>query len=189
MNTKTCSKCGITKEISDFRKDKTKKDGLRPDCKLCLKNYEMLCRTNNPTMMKDKLVKFYENNPQKRKQYRENYKVRKQEQRKERRISDPVFNIINRVRCRLWKYLKNHKITKSNKTFEIVGCSPEELKSHLEKQFKNGMTWENRGDWHIDHIVPLSSAKSEDDIYKLCHYTNLQPLWSYENIKKSNKLI
>lgn len=51
------------------------------------------------------------------------------------------------------------------------------------------MTWENRNEWHIDHITPLSSAKTEEELYKLCHYTNLQPLWAEENLKKGNKII
>jgi hypothetical protein len=79
--------------------------------------------------------------------------------------------------------------SKRNKTFDIVGCSPYDLKEHLEKQFVSGMTWENRSEWHIDHIIPLSSAKTEDELYRLCHYTNLQPLWAEENLKKSNKII
>lgn len=189
METKICSKCGVIQKISEFRKDVTKKDGLRSDCKTCIKSYEMLCRTNNPTLMKDKLKKYYETNPEKRKQYRENYKPRKREQRKERREQDPVFNIVNRVRCRIWKYLGIIQVTKKNKTFEIIGCSPEFLKEYLETKFRDGMTWENRGEWHIDHITPLSSAKTEEELYKLCHYTNLQPLWAEENMTKSNKII
>lgn len=74
---------------------------------------------------------------------------------------------------------------------EVIGCTIEELKNHLEKQFMEGMNWENHGlyGWHIDHKIPLSSAQSEDDLYKLCHYTNLQPLWASDNLKKGNKLI
>jgi hypothetical protein len=189
METKVCSKCGVTQNILEFRKDVTKKDGLRPDCKLCVKSYEMSRRINRPMMMKEKLQNFYKDNPEKRKEYRENYKLRKHEQRKERRDSDPVFNLTNRIRCRLWKYLKTLNVTKTNKTFEIVGCSPQFLKEHLEKQFIEGMCWENRNKWHIDHIIPLSSAKTEEELYKLCHYTNLQPLWAEENMKKSNKII
>jgi hypothetical protein len=190
METKVCSKCGVRQNVLEFRKDITKKDGLRPDCKLCVKSYEMSRRANNPDMMKEKLKTYYKDNPEKRKKYRENYKLRKQQQRKDRRNSDPVFNLINRIRCRVWKYLNVLNITKKNKTFDIVGCSPEFLKEHLEKQFTDGMTWELFGKHiHIDHIIPLSSAKTEDELYKLCHYTNLQPLWAEDNLKKSNKIL
>jgi len=83
------------------------------------------------------------------------------------------------------------KIYKNNTTFEIVGGTPEIIKEHIEKQFRDGMTWDNYGfrGWHIDHIIPLSSANTEEEVYKLCHYTNLQPLWANENYKKSNKII
>ena len=71
----------------------------------------------------------------------------------------------------------------------MVGCTPEFLKEYLEKQFKPGMTWQNytRKGWHIDHRTPLDSAKTPEDIEKLMHYTNLQPMWWRENIIKSNK--
>ena len=79
-----------------------------------------------------------------------------------------------------------------NKTYtDVIGCSPEFLKEHLEKQFTVEMSWDNHGlyGWHIDHITPLSSAKTEDDVHKLCHYTNLQPLWCNENYKKGTKVL
>ena len=139
-------------------------------------------------MMREKLQTFYQKNPEKRKEYRQNYKPRKQEQRKERRKVDPIFNITNRMRCRIWKFLKLLKVSKKNKTFEIVGCCPNFLKEFIESKFVEGMTWDNRNEWHIDHIIPLSTAKTEDELYNLCHYTNLQPLWSEDNIKKSNKI-
>jgi len=93
------------------------------------------------------------------------------------------------MRSRLSSYLKKNNITKKNKTFDIVGCSPKFLKKHLEKQFKEGMSWDNRDEWHIDHIIPLSSAETEERLYELCHYTNLQPLWAEENMKKGNKIL
>ena len=85
-------------------------------------------------------------------------------------------------------FLKSKNLQKNNKTFEVVGCTPEELKNHIESKFLVGMSWENQGDWHIDHIIPLSSAINEDEIIKLCHYTNLQPLWALDNMKKGSKL-
>jgi len=78
---------------------------------------------------------------------------------------------------------------KTNKTFNIIGCTPEFLKEYIENQFTEGMTWENHGQfgWHIDHIIPLSSVKTEEELYPLFHYTNLQPLWWLDNIKKGTK--
>ena len=72
----------------------------------------------------------------------------------------------------------------------MLGCSIDSLKRHLSKKFKIGMSWDNYGihGWHIDHIIPLSSAKTIEDIEKLCHYTNLQPLWAKDNLQKSNKI-
>jgi hypothetical protein len=93
------------------------------------------------------------------------------------------------MRSRICNYLKKSNITKKNKTFEIVGCTPQSLKEHLETQFIDGMSWDNRSEWHIDHIIPLSSAKTEEELYGLCHYTNLQPLWAEDNLKKSNKIL
>jgi len=69
--------------------------------------------------------------------------------------------------------------------------SADELKKYLESKFTEGMCWENYGlyGWHIDHIIPLSSAKNEEELIKLCHYTNLQPLWSFDNLSKHNKIL
>ena len=78
---------------------------------------------------------------------------------------------------------------KYNKTMEMLGVSIETAKAYLERQFTNGMTWENQGEWHIDHIIPLSSAKDEEALRKLCHYTNLQPLWAIDNLKKGDKIV
>ena len=63
------------------------------------------------------------------------------------------------------------------------------LKDFVISQFKNGMSWDNHGDWHIDHIIPLSLATTEEEMIKLCHYTNLQPLWAEDNLTNSNKII
>jgi hypothetical protein len=219
METKVCTKCKGEKKVCEFGKLKSSKDGLLYSCKECnnkrsvnyrknnpekvleltrnwtKKNPEWVYnrhkkwREENPQKVKEMKGNWLDKNPEKRKEYRENYKPRKQKQRKERRDGDPVFNLTNRLRCRLWKYLKILNITKTNKTFDIVGCSPQFLKEHLETQFTDGMSWDNRSEWHIDHIIPLSSAKTEDELYKLCHYENLQPLWAEDNLKKSNKIL
>jgi hypothetical protein len=71
---------------------------------------------------------------------------------------------------------------------EYIGCSQEELKLHIEKQFTFDMSWDNAGEWHVDHKIPLSSAETPEEMYRLCHYTNLQPMWALDNIKKGDKL-
>ena len=105
--------------------------------------------------------------------------------------SDPIFKIGKNIRNRLNEFFKIQRLTKRNKTFIMVGCTPKFLKQHLEKQFKPGMTWKNHSlhGWHVDHRIPLSSAKTIEEAEKLAHYTNLQPMWATDNIKKSNKII
>lgn len=122
---------------------------------------------------------WIEKNKDKIKEY---YNNRIKQQRKTQPLKKLTFN----VRTRLYSVLKN----KTKKSFNIIGCSPESLKVYLENQFTEGMTWDLMGKYiHIDHIIPLSSANTEEEIYKLCHYTNLQPLWAKDNLKKSNKIL
>ena len=77
---------------------------------------------------------------------------------------------------------------KNTKTNIILGCSYEQFIIHLENQFTDGMQWDNYGEWHIDHIIPLATALTESDIITLNYYTNLQPLWATDNLAKSDKL-
>lgn len=132
-------------------------------------------------------------NKEKRNEYKKIYSEKNREKMNryytDRKKIDPLFKLSHLVRRRIHTFLKLKNINKSIKTFDIVGCSPEFLKEHLENKFTEGMSWELMGQHiHIDHIIPLSSAKTEDEIYKLCHYTNLQPLWAEDNLKKSNKI-
>ena len=84
--------------------------------------------------------------------------------------------------------MKNKGWRKNGRTEQLVGADCETVKKHIESLFKNGMTWENHGKWHIDHIIPLASAKTEEEVIRLFHYTNLQPLWAKENLSKSDKM-
>jgi hypothetical protein len=108
---------------------------------------------------------------------------------RERRKRDPIFKLLAYVRGRIRGALTRKNLRKSTKTEQLLGCSVQELKNHLEAQFKDGMTWDNYGQWHVDHIRPCSSfdlAKPKEQ--KACfHYTNLQPLWAEENYKKSGR--
>jgi len=190
METKKCSKCGVEKELCEFRKDKTKKDGLYPSCKLC----KLIWRRNNKELTNASNRRSKKNNYEKIVLYNKEYQKKNKEKintrMKERRKNEILFKLISNIRSRMGNFLKSKNYTKNkNKTTDILGCEPEFLKLYLENKFKKGMCWENRDKWHIDHIIPLSSAKTEFEVLKLCHYTNLQPLWSTENLKKSNKII
>ncbi len=106
---------------------------------------------------------------------------------------DIQYVISERLRGRLRRALKNGRnngATKLVSAIELVGCTPEQLIAHLQAQFRHGMTWENYGDWHIDHIRPCNSFDLQDaEEQKACfHFTNLQPLWGRENILKGDKL-
>jgi hypothetical protein len=174
-----------------------KKDGILKKQK---KYYE-----ENPESLKEKSKESYykniENNRERRRKYyhdnkenllkqqKENYLVDGAEKIRNRRKTDVLYRLRGSLGNRLRDFLKQNGYRKNQKIFQTIGCTPEELRQHLEEMFKNGMNWENYGEWHIDHIIPLSSAKSEEEIYKLNHYTNLQPLWKEENLSKGNKIL
>lgn len=103
-----------------------------------------------------------------------------------RRRTDPQYKLTENLRRRVRQALNGQN--KSSATLKMLGCSPEELRVHLAAKFKPGMTWENYGEWHIDHIVPCASfdMSSKEQQAKCFHYTNLQPLWGAENQSKGD---
>ena len=104
----------------------------------------------------------------------------------ERYKNDIIYRLECNVRGSLNKAFKRNGYKKTSKSFVLIGCSFEELKINIEIQFKEGMSWSNHGEWHIDHKIPLSWAKTEEQLKELCKYTNLQPLWAEENLSKKN---
>ena len=91
-----------------------------------------------------------------------------------------------RCRARIYSMIKTNSEYNQIKTFDLIGCTPQQLKDYLESKFLEGMSWENRDEWHIDHIIPCASfdlTKVEEQ-QKCFHYTNLQPLWAVDNLKK-----
>lgn len=108
---------------------------------------------------------------------------------KEKREKCPIFATKARLRARIHQALSSRGYSKESSTAEILGCDNLTLKRHIEKQFVKGMNWNNRELWHIDHIVPLSSASSEDEIIALCHFSNLRPIWAQENLAKSASIV
>lgn len=128
-----------------------------------------------------------------RKYYAENKDARsayKLEYDKARRKADPLYALAHLSRRRITIALSAQGYLKTSPTREMLGCDYEQLAAHLEAQFTEGMTWENRGakGWHIDHIIPLASATTKEEMLKLCHYTNLQPLWAADNLAKGARV-
>ena len=165
----------INKEKESIRKKKYREEN--PEKYLeCIQNY----KKSNKEKIREKSRDYYQNNKDKRRIYET-----------EKRKNDSVYRITCSLRSRINIFIKSKKINKSNKTCELIGIPPIQLKEHLEKQFTQEMSWDNYGfyGWHIDHIIPLSSAKTEEEVYKLCHYSNLQPLWAQDNWEKSDKIL
>ena len=104
-----------------------------------------------------------------------------------RRKQDPLFRLVQDMRSRTHTALKGKG--RSKRTMALVGCSIHELKAHIEKQFLPGMTWANRSKWHVDHIRPCASFDLFDPAQQAAcfHFSNLQPLWAADNIRKSDK--
>jgi hypothetical protein len=207
METKICSKCNEEKNICEFNKEKRNKSGLKSECKLCRKLIKKKHYDTNKHKILENKKKYYlskkdvilekaknynHKNNDKIKIYKKHYYQNNKNKFNDYYKLNYQINVLYRigkiVRRRIYDYVTKNTI-KIEKTFDIVGCSSELLKAHLEQKFIKGMSWENQGEWHIDHIIPLSSAKSEEEVYKLCHYTNLQPLWAQDNLSKGSKII
>lgn len=118
----------------------------------------------------------------------EQHKKNQHEYKKNQLKIDPLAKLRKACRVRLYTALTRRSLAKTGKLKDYLGCSILDLKVYLESKFQLGMTWDNYGDWHIDHIIPLASALDEQEILKLCHYTNLQPLWAKDNLIKGDTL-
>ena len=204
-NTKICNVCSVEKLLNDFHKRNDSKDGLRNECKICtrkkINSYRDLNKEKINTWNRESYYRNIEKHKKTKKIYRDknkekqkilkkiwndNNKEKIKNYTKDRKKYDIKFKLICNLRSRVKSFLNSRNMTKKNTTLQIVGCTPEDLKKHLEKHFKDGMSWENYGlnGWHIDHIIPLKNAKTENELFDLCHFTNLQPLWWYENLEK-----
>lgn len=168
-------------------REKNKSELLEYAKKYNKKYYEL-----NSEKIKVQCNKYYHFNSEKCNKQMSLYKSKNKEKRnkrdRERKINNPFVKVSYNLRTRLNQIISQKRFNKNNNFAKYIGCSLEELKYHLEKQFAEGMTWDNYGKWHIDHIIPLSAAKTEIEIYELCHYTNLQPLWAKDNLKKGARL-
>lgn len=164
---KICRKCEIEKELSYYRTGRT-------TCKTCENKIRYIQkqerRKSDPQY--DKEIKSYDV---------------KRKRRKEK--EDPISGFIQKMRQVVRKSIKRGGFTKKSKTYEILGEEWNFVKNYIENLFIDGMTWDNYGEWEIDHITPISSGKTEEDVIRLCHYSNLQPLWKKDNRLKGDKIL
>lgn len=181
MSKKQCRVCNEVKLLVEFTKDSTKKDGHHNNCKECNKEKMRLWRINHPGYDR-------KHDETRRAGYDQNYH---NEYQRKRRENNPEYRLMGSIRSRISKFLRQKGFQKKSNTYEIVACSPEELRNWIESQWTEGMNWDNYGNkkgcWNIDHIKPLGVTETLEEIYEVNHYTNLQPLWWDENIRKSNK--
>ena len=122
------------------------------------------------------------------KKYNKENRLKINKRKREFKRNNTLSRFKSNLRKRTWSAFKNKGYCKTSKTQEMLGVDWEVCKANIERQFTKGMSWENQGDWHIDHIIPLSSANTEQELKKLCHYSNLQPLWAVDNLMKSAKI-
>ena len=152
---------------------------------------------NNKERVKKRINAYHQKNSEQfseyQKEYYKNNKERKRKMegrnRKNRRESDPLFKLRCNIRSLISQSYYNNGYTKNSKSFKILGCSYEDFKEHIESHWEDWMNWDNYGiyngkekcGWDLDHIIPVGSAECEEDIYKLNHHSNIQPLCSYIN--------
>lgn len=196
MNTKICFKCHQKKRTNEYHKHKNNKDGLYTYCRQCKKEDDQKYNNKNKDKILERHKEYYQKNKERISEQKKEYQKRtaekrrkyKREYEKQRKDNDPLYKLIQNYRNRICKALKGIGI-KDKATCELLGCSVEDFWTHLENQFKDGMTWENQGKWHVDHIIPLGSVITVEEKEKLFHYSNCQPLWAKDNLAKADKII
>ena len=143
-------------------------------------------RENKKEHLKEYQKKWREDN-------RDKLRKTKRDYEKNRKDSDPLYKLVANFRTAIWTVLKESNVDKYGHYFDVLQYSPEELINHLEKQFKDDMTWDNYGIWHVDHKLPITSfdiqEMGDEEFMRCWCLDNLQPMWGEENIRKSNKIL
>lgn len=198
---KKCSKCLETKPLIEFYKKIRYTDGYDYTCKQCQRPGEnernKRPKSNHIKTVSRELRKLEQarvslalgNISQEKYNevlwaYKESKRDSQNERQRKRYKSDPAFRAIRNVRSRLKRFLNS-----KNKYSKSLGCSVQELRSHIEHQFQSGMSWENYGMWELDHVIPLALAfqRGPEAFTEACNYKNLQPLWKIDHDIKTRK--
>lgn len=165
------------------------KDGHSYKCKSCVKQYDLDNREKDKKWRLDNKEKLAKYNKRLYNDKKDHFLKYRNDWARSKKQNEPLFKLACSIRTRINDIFRKQGYSKNSKSNEILGCSFEEFKLHLEKQFTKGMSWENQGDWHLDHIYPVSLARDEQHLIELNHYTNFQPLWAFDNLSKGNKII
>jgi ATP-dependent Lon protease len=168
------------------REVSTKKYESKPETKKRKSENHKKWSEQNKEHLKQYIKEYRKNNVDKIRQIKRDYE-------RYRKASDPAYKLISNFRTAIYQVLKENNVEKNKHYFDILKYTPEELISHLEKQFTDSMTWENYGEWHVDHRMPISSFNFEsvddDSFIKCWSLENLQPMWGNENIIKGSKIV
>jgi hypothetical protein len=194
-----CKECSLVDKKNYYEKNKDK-------VKKMVKEY----RENNLDDVKNHVKSYYYRNRESLLEYKKNYHKENKEYFNElnlkyreknkksineskrkyisnKRKTDNLFKLKENISKLINHSLKSKGFKKKYKSEEILHCTIQEFKKYIESKFLEGMSWENHGDWHLDHKIPVSWGKNEIEIYELNHYTNFQPLWKKDNLSKGNR--
>ena len=195
---KHCPTCDQWDELKEYHNNISSWDGLARMCKVCFTNYRNDKRKNDPKY-REKDIEYndkYKSSGRRREVNQIRYADKKDEIIKKhvaylnkRYHEDIEFRITHSLRTRINKVVKLKNATKCARTIELISCTPTFLKGYLEAKFTDGMSWDNYGKWHIDHIRPCASFNmlNEEEQRTCFHYKNLQPLWGPDNLEKGSK--
>lgn len=215
-NTKLCPKCNTIKDFQNFSKNQKGEFGLYTYCKPCCKEFKKEYRKANSDKIKkykqrvrtresQREKERYQNDPEYRNKRLSQNRIRRRQEPAKQQIkfklkTDVQYKLKKVLRNRAWLAIKsvktklNIELQKCAKTIELIGCSMVDLKLYIESKFKPGMSWENHGfgdnKWHIDHIIPCAAfdLTQEPEQRKCFHFSNLQPLWQKDNLRKRDTI-
>ena len=186
VKTQTCLSCAKIYRARDYDKHRASRlasaAGFRANNSETIRKKDAVRNVLRRDAKADQHIRYNEANKAER-------SAKHVELRRRKRATDPVFAAKHRIRSLIAQSLKKCGFGKSTKTAAILGCTFGEFKVHIERQFLRGMTWENRNLWQIDHITPMASARTEADAIALNRFTNLRPMWSADNLEKSDKIL
>lgn len=210
MSAKTCSGCGDSKPLDAFSRDRSKPDGRATRCKSCKSSASARHYADNAERIKERVRaswrmnrtartatarKWAQRNPEKMAEYRNKWRSTNRDAERAayaawqaERMGSGYFRLTRSVARGVWGALRRGK--SGRKWQELVGYSVDDLRSHLEAKFAEGMTWENYGSgWHVDHVRPIASfdfvARGDEAVRECWALSNLQPLWAADNLRKN----